>query len=645
MADIRHPFGGSIADYVFAADGAGVVSVAGGAVIQLWNARTGGTQYTDLTEDQAGTVPLAAVVSATSGTPGYDVGDIRQFYGPVGVWLMWASADGGPRKLMFANDTPTVAGGAVPASTATAKGDLLLAAGSGDVRRLPVGTNGQVLTADDTQTVGARWATPSGGGGTAGVTGALWVKASDAPAGFFDEADFFCDGTADEVQINLALNNVYGLPVRLSPGTFTIAAPIQLLGANDVDVETSKILQGSGTYSTNIVVGSGVLCGIQLGAAVCPHVSDLSILVVGASHGVYATKPAPAPAGERSFWHGSIKNIRVEGPWNGTHTGWAMTIGSAFRNVYENIEISGTLNGIRVLNESSTFNSGDSVFTRIFVEIIGNNGTAYHVSSPSGNANQLVFNSCFAIAQPANTGTVCWKIDGAGSSSHIRVINANVEQFATTVQTASTAYDVDVDLVHVTLRNGSVLADLDGYGSRIRCGLAYVEPSATVTLVDDDNTYAVKPNVFGPMSVYADTGSTVNADVVDTIVLRDMMADGPGTIAAALRAAPPSLVTKPYVLTDGATITPDCTRGSYQRVTLAGNRTVAAPLNPGDGQRLVIEVIQDATGSRTLTWNAVFAFGTITNALTTTASKRDIFEFIYNSTAAKWYVLNASKNL
>ncbi len=642
----RHPFGGGIADYVFEADGGGAVSVASGAVIQFFNARTGGVAVTDLAEDVDGLVPITTMTSQDGSNPGYAAGDLAVFYGPDDVQMLWASADGGPRKLMFANDVAATAAAAVSATKFTAKGDLLAAAAAGTPERLGIGANGQVLTADSSQTLGMRWATPSGGGGggAASVTGVLWVAADDAPAGF-EEADYFCDGVADQTEINTALNNVFGFPVCLSPGTFTLSGPIQLLGVNDVDLETSRTLRGSGAYATRLEAASGILAAIQLGDAVSPHVSDLSIYVLGATHGIYATKPVAAGAGQRSFWHGSIKNVAVKGPWDGSHTGWGMSLGSGFRFVVENVEIQGVLNGIRVLNESSTFNCGDATFNRCFVEIIGNNGTAYHVSSPSGNANQITFLVCFGIAQSANTGTTMWKFDGAGATSHIRVIDSNVEQFVTAVQVGATAFDVDVDLVHVTLRNTAVLADLDGYKSRVRCGLAYVEAGATVTLLDDDNGYGAKPNVVGPIDVYADTGSTVNADTADTVVLRDMTFDGPGTIAATLRAAPAALVTRPATLTDGATITPDCTRGSYQRVTLGGNRTMAAPLNPGDGQRLVLEIIQDAGGSRTLTWNAVYAFGTITNALTATANKRDIFEFVYNSTAVKWYVLSASKNL
>jgi len=97
----------------------------------------------------------------------------------------------------------------------------------------------------------------------------------------------------------------------------------------------------------------------------------------------------------------------------------------------------------------------------------------------------------------------------------------------------------------------------------------------------------------------------------------------------------------PVTLTDAATVATDASLGNHFRVTLAGNRTLGNPTNPTDGQRCVWELIQDATGSRTLTLGSAFALGSDITAvtLTTTASKRDFLSAVYNSTATKWYVV------
>ena len=47
---------------------------------------------------------------------------------------------------------------AISSATVTTKGDLLAATSAGAVSRVGVGTNGQILTADSTQTTGVAWA-------------------------------------------------------------------------------------------------------------------------------------------------------------------------------------------------------------------------------------------------------------------------------------------------------------------------------------------------------------------------------------------------------------------------------------------------------------------------------------------------------
>ena len=97
-------------------------------------------------------------------------------------------------------------------------------------------------------------------------------------------------------------------------------------------------------------------------------------------------------------------------------------------------------------------------------------------------------------------------------------------------------------------------------------------------------------------------------------------------------------------LTDQATVTWDASTQDVCKLTLGGNRTLAAPTNNSTGQFISILVIQDGTGSRTLTWNAVFEFASDTApTLTTTASKGDVFVFRYNG--SKWLEVGRNQNL
>lgn len=113
-----------------------------------------------------------------------------------------------------------------------------------------------------------------------------------------------------------------------------------------------------------------------------------------------------------------------------------------------------------------------------------------------------------------------------------------------------------------------------------------------------------------------------------------------------------TLLTSPIIkgeatvaLADAATIATDASLGNIFTVTLGGNRTMGAPTNPTNGQKIIYRLKQDGTGTRTMTWNAVFRFSTDVPVptLTTTINKTDYVGFVYNSTDTKWDALAVSK--
>ena len=95
-------------------------------------------------------------------------------------------------------------------------------------------------------------------------------------------------------------------------------------------------------------------------------------------------------------------------------------------------------------------------------------------------------------------------------------------------------------------------------------------------------------------------------------------------------------------LTDASTISWNALTQPVAKVTLGDNRTLGAASGGITGQFVSILIIQDGTGSRTVTFNGAYEFAAdAAPTLTTTASKGDLFVFRYNG--AKW--LEVGRNL
>jgi hypothetical protein len=115
----------------------------------------------------------------------------------------------------------TALNGKVDKSLLTAKGDLFAATASATPARLAVGSNGQVLTADSTQTDGMRWATPASAGKPA-----WWTRAR---SGIWYPLTGY--GTVGGTGPSTMTSNVeYAMPM-----TFGFSASITGLAINKVD--------------------------------------------------------------------------------------------------------------------------------------------------------------------------------------------------------------------------------------------------------------------------------------------------------------------------------------------------------------------------------------------------------------------------
>jgi hypothetical protein len=96
-------------------------------------------------------------------------------------------------------------------------------------------------------------------------------------------------------------------------------------------------------------------------------------------------------------------------------------------------------------------------------------------------------------------------------------------------------------------------------------------------------------------------------------------------------------------LTDGATITPDFSANCNFTVTLGGNRTMANPTNVTAGQSGSLFIVQDGTGSRTLSWGANWDWiSGSAPTLTTTLNAIDRVDYICRSATSIQAVFTAN---
>lgn len=136
----------------------------------------------------------------------------------------------------------------VPKSLVDAKGDLIVATGDDTPARLPVGANGQVLTADSGETAGVKWATPSGGGGLPALGNAMQDKLYSAGVATTVTA------TAPPVDV-IHLTPVFlaaGFPIkRLLIGVHTAATGSQSFDVGIYDMNGDLLTSGTGSTGTS----------------------------------------------------------------------------------------------------------------------------------------------------------------------------------------------------------------------------------------------------------------------------------------------------------------------------------------------------------------------------------------------------------
>ena len=125
------------------------------------------------------------------------------------------------------------------------------------------------------------------------------------------------------------------------------------------------------------------------------------------------------------------------------------------------------------------------------------------------------------------------------------------------------------------------------------------------------------------INIHGGSGHFLNLEVEDTLNISGVATfDQVTTFQSGLK-------TNINTEADAATITFDMDQSNVHMVTLGDNRTLAVS-NVDVGQKFLVRLQQDSTGSRTVTWwgNIQWAEGGTEPTLTTTADKADLFGFL-----------------
>ena len=138
--------------------------------------------------------------------------------------------------LTFYTTGVATADAAIPNALVTAKGDIIAASASAVPDNLAVGTNGQVLTADSTATLGVRWQTP--------VAGDLTLSAKTANYTL----------VAGDINKLITMSSASTTTLTVPNGIFTAGQQInvQRIGAGAVQIRSdgTSVLTSTGATST-----------------------------------------------------------------------------------------------------------------------------------------------------------------------------------------------------------------------------------------------------------------------------------------------------------------------------------------------------------------------------------------------------------
>lgn len=444
------------------------------------------------------------------------------------------------------------------------------------------------------------WATPAGGGGmsiggtvTGGTVGSiLFVDASNNLAQ--DNANLFWDDTNNRLGLGTTAPN-YALSIQ---GTNIVTSGIEMTRfSTDTFSPTINARKARGTSGSPTTVVSGDILSRIQGSGYDGTAYDI--------------------AGNVSIIANSVTSGVVSGDFS---VSLADKTGALNTRMYINDEGNAGFGFIPTASSGRLTLGGNVVSANrgnagAFLSI-NNSGITANDTASSGTVSLANTVSLFGTQFTATNATTytnantLWIGSGPTAGTNVTITNA----WALYVNSGNSYFGGGVQFNSFIQSNntaGNALNIFDGGANEM---LRLVRTASAV------NEVTITNNVTGTAPRIEATGSDTNIDL-------RLRGKGAGKVAM------DGFYGELFANGDGATITFNMQVNKHT-VTLGGNRTLAVA-DVSVGQVFLIRLVQDGTGSRTVTWFSGISWaGGTAPTLTTTPNKADVFGFLCTGTGA-----------
>ena len=264
--------------------------------------------------------------------------------------------------------------------------------------------------------------------------------------------------------------------------------------------------------------------------------------------------------------------------------------------------------------------------------------TDYSLANQSGSAFRTELNTILSAIQTLNSGS------SAPSNLVAHMLFLDTNTTPATLKIRNAANDG-----FITLGTAATNFGLAGLSGATFTGDITLNARSDVRFADADSSNYVALEAPATIS----SNYTLTLPAADGSANQALKTDGSGalgfasylllsettngqTVTGGVRA---NIVT----LSDGANIAYDMDDGNNATVTLGGNRTLDNPSNVTVGQSGSIFIVQDGTGSRTLSFGNAYDFaGGTAPTLTTAASAVDRIDYVVRTTSSIHCVFTAN---